>query len=1238
MVSFSFRHLSLLLVTLVCSIAAASNAAPSNDNIANATVLTGNSATDSVDNSSATQEPGDFAYRTLWWTWTATANGRVLVDTVNSAASNLSMKVWFRESNGTLAGQVAAATGGSSTDPKVSFPVSAGTTYVIGVGCQFSSSSYQGIVQMALILDTADPVGQLTFAHTATMANDSFAQRINLTGSTANVLAYDYSATNEAGEPTGAGYRTFWWKYRPATSGRITISGERSTAVNQTLGVFLGDSLATLRQVATDTGGSTTPPSVSFLATAGVDYQISMGCQFSSTSYSGAVVMTVTLDPSATQTMTIPFPATMANDNFANRVTLSGDTPTAIGYSYSATVEPSEPAAAGYHSFWWTYRPTANGRLTISGQGSTASNQTAGVFFGSTLADLKIVAAQSQSSSNPINLTIPVTAGQDYQIAIGTYYSSLSYAGQVVMTLSMNANADVSLLNIPGPATNSNDNFDNRVVLSGSKVSAIGYNLGATVEALEPTGFQRSLWWQWTAAASGTATLDFTGSSFVYPQMDLGIGIGTVMTELSAVPGAITRVSNTNFTFTAVAGTTYQIAVGSSSTSYGGSIVMTITGAPTKPVFSTPPASQLVSLGTNVSLSGTADATGYQWLKNAIPIAGATTNTYSISNAALTNAGAYSLRATNSVGPTTSEVANIGVVNTTGGAVTVNEAGSFSFTVSAAGPGLRYRWRLGATDLSDGKVGTHVITGAGTSKLAVSGVTGADAGNYTCVVSMDDPQTPGTPLTLPSGIFAVTVRLKPVVNSAGPFAWQVATTVTDQITAQNSPTKFTISNLPSGVTYNSLTGQLLGKPTAAVLLTTPSKKFSVVASNLAGNSPTKYFDYSVLALSSTVLGSYAGPVSRDQDINSSLGGSVLVTISTSGAVTGTLKLAAASYPLSGSVSRPLSGNPTASLIIKRASPLPSLTMSFIVDATNNTLTNGDITDGVHHATFPAWRKKWGTVMTQPEKDDLNRYLGRYTFALKAPAGQPTLPQGAGYGSFTVAATTGALTTAGKLADNTSFTSSTFCGPNGEVLVYQALYSNKGSIVGSLDLTQGSAGFVPPYGDNTLTGTVNWLRPVISGRVYPGGFGPANLTTVGGRYVAPSPSTAIVMGIVDDLNSNNATLTFSGADILSSPNIAFRLAAKSVFVKPVAASNPSGTTLTVTPSSGYVTGGFKLTDANAFVTTAVRSATYYGQIVRDSDNVMRGYGFFLLADSPAALGQTVSTTLQKSGLVVLQKSP
>lgn len=88
-------------------------------------------------------------------------------------------------------------------------------------------------------------------------------------------------------------------------------------------------------------------------------------------------------------------------------------------------------------------------------------------------------------------------------------------------------------------------------------------------------------------------------------------------------------------------------------------------GAPTDPpTFSLQPQSLRVLAGSNATFSTFASgATSYQWRFNGTNIAGATTTSLTITNAQLTNAGSYLVVATNSVGPTTSLTATLGVSN-----------------------------------------------------------------------------------------------------------------------------------------------------------------------------------------------------------------------------------------------------------------------------------------------------------------------------------------------------------------------------------------------------------------------------------------------------------------------------------------------------------------------------------------------------------------------------------------------
>jgi hypothetical protein len=76
-------------------------------------------------------------------------------------------------------------------------------------------------------------------------------------------------------------------------------------------------------------------------------------------------------------------------------------------------------------------------------------------------------------------------------------------------------------LNLAQAAPPPNDNFTNRIVLTGTDVSFDGTLAGATVESGEimpPPSFvtaaqTESVWWDWTAPESGTVLIQITNVS-----------------------------------------------------------------------------------------------------------------------------------------------------------------------------------------------------------------------------------------------------------------------------------------------------------------------------------------------------------------------------------------------------------------------------------------------------------------------------------------------------------------------------------------------------------------------------------------------------------------------------------------------------------------------------------------------------------------------------------------------------
>ena len=129
----------------------------------------------------------------------------------------------------------------------------------------------------------------------------------------------------------------------------------------------------------------------------------------------------------------------------------------------------------------------------------------------------------------------------------------------------------------PDVPSGDNDDFADRNALSGPTGTVAGSNLEATLEAGEPfelrsTVWLRSVWWTWTAPASGAYAFDTVGSDF---DTVLGVYTGNVVTALEVVGENDDAVGlQSRVAFEAAIGTTYHVAVGSWAPSSTGAIVL----------------------------------------------------------------------------------------------------------------------------------------------------------------------------------------------------------------------------------------------------------------------------------------------------------------------------------------------------------------------------------------------------------------------------------------------------------------------------------------------------------------------------------------------------------------------------------------------------------------------------------------------------------------------------------------
>ena len=157
---------------------------------------------------------------------------------------------------------------------------------------------------------------------------DDFRCRATLSGGNTSVMASNVGATKEPGEPNhggNAGGASLWWDWVAPFTGGVTLTTAGSD-FDTLLGVYTGTNVSTLTSVASD-GRTNLPDSVTFAATAGVDYKIAVDGTDGAT---GNILLNLTLL------------AQPANDNFSNSISVATGS-VIVGQNLGATSEPGNP-------------------------------------------------------------------------------------------------------------------------------------------------------------------------------------------------------------------------------------------------------------------------------------------------------------------------------------------------------------------------------------------------------------------------------------------------------------------------------------------------------------------------------------------------------------------------------------------------------------------------------------------------------------------------------------------------------------------------------------------------------------------------------------------------------------------------------------------------------------------------------------------------------------------------------
>jgi hypothetical protein len=244
-------------------------------------------------------------------------------------------------------------------------------------------------------------------------------------------------------------------------------------------------------------------------------------------------------------------PTTTSNDNFVNATPVTGVSGSTTGTTVGMTKETGEPNHAGNgggHSIWFAWVAPAAGSVTVNTTGSSFDTLLA-VYTGTSVPALTAVASNDDANgSTQSSVTFNAMSGTTYRIAVDGYGGA---TGAVKLAWSQGAA-------VSGPA---NDNFASAALLSGT---ASGTTVGASKEAGEPNhagnAGGKSIWWSWTAPIGGSTTVTTTGSGY---DTLLAVYTGSTLSALAAVASNddANGTTQSQVGFTAVAGTTYRIAV-----------------------------------------------------------------------------------------------------------------------------------------------------------------------------------------------------------------------------------------------------------------------------------------------------------------------------------------------------------------------------------------------------------------------------------------------------------------------------------------------------------------------------------------------------------------------------------------------------------------------------------------------------------------------------------------------------
>lgn len=408
-----------------------------------------------------------------------------------------------------------------------------------------------------------------------------------------------------------------------------------------------------------------------------------------------------------------------SNDNFADALRFEKGYGFWSGSSAEATREPDEDSFSvpgiGNRSLWFAFNSGAGGLVSLDSY-SNVQGYYMVAFEGGVKGSLKAVAQADTLTKNSGQIRFNAKPDTEYRVVL----DSRNTGGQMyALTFSQ------------APV---NDFFSSATPIAGGGFTVKGTNRGATQELFEQaaphagTGRGKSVWWRWTAPASEDFIINTSGSDF---DTVLAVYTGSRSGNLTAVASGDDRSPldyTSQVTFSAVAGTTYHIAVDSFRENSAGEITLNGFRSGTLNIIRQP-SSQTVELGKRAVFDVSVLSDGqvfYQWFLDDKAIPGQTAANLVIDPVRSDDFGNYKVEARNTENIAVSDIAVLSekqtppILTWSSGNRAVAPGTSVTLAATFSGSSsITYSWTKNGNPIANS-----------TPSLSVSSAQTADAGNY----------------------------------------------------------------------------------------------------------------------------------------------------------------------------------------------------------------------------------------------------------------------------------------------------------------------------------------------------------------------------------------------------------------------------------------------------------------------------------------------------------------------------